>query len=836
MTPTKPRFTLIVGISFTLLVTLVALFPPSSLMAPELFLYDLAMKLPASAKELPTPNVVLIEIDEKSSMKLGPWPWPRQLLAEMVALLGKDGAKVIGLHVPLMERQPHSGLKELRAFRERFNAYSFSKKDEGLRPWVLENLDEAEKKLDSDRMLVERTKLAGNVIFPAFVRFARTGDESLEEMDPVLLHSTIVNNGLTFSSPERVSRISAPLANLAQAARGFGHAGFSLKKGMEGRSHPLFIPYKDRLLPSFPLRAAMAFLGHGMNQLSVEGSQARIQNSIITLWDGEMLVDFRGSRHPLERYSFCDVLQEKKVPVSAAGKIVLIGFNLDETRKIATPLSPAVPVLDFNAYVIQALLEGQFIQRPPYMTAIELASAWIVGFFSIFLFMRFRYPGRLAGMAALFSLVLGCGFLLFSHGLWMKTGLTAIFLLALCPVLAFSSHISKKTLTAASSEVNRSLGISLQARGLLDQAFEHFRKLPFDLDARDLIYRLGLEYEDRGMIEKAISAYEIIHRGGDFRDVDDRLRRLRNSGSPTVVQGQAEAEQDLQVEEESGRAMPMIARYEVIQELGKGSMGMVYKARDPKLNRLLAIKTIRFSDEFDPEVVQEVKARFLREAEIAGRLSHPSIVTVYDVGEDQDLTYMAMEYLVGDDLEKFITKGHLLPLTRVLEVVASVADALEYAHRAGVIHRDVKPANIMLLKQGGVKVTDFGIAKAVSSTRTRTGVIIGTPNYMSPEQIMGQRIDYRTDIFSLGVLFYQSVTGELPFQGDNLSNLLYQITQAKHTPAKELAPRLPKACEQIIDKALAKNPNQRFSSAGEVGRLVRLIISRLDQIKKPLSA
>jgi serine/threonine-protein kinase len=261
-------------------------------------------------------------------------------------------------------------------------------------------------------------------------------------------------------------------------------------------------------------------------------------------------------------------------------------------------------------------------------------------------------------------------------------------------------------------------------------------------------------------------------------------------------------------------------------------MGLVYKALDPKINRLLAIKTIRFSDEFDDDVIDEIRQRFFREAEIAGRLSHPSIVTIYDVGEDRDLTYMAMELLEGEDLDRFINKENLLPFMKVLGVTAKVADALSFAHTCDVIHRDIKPANIMLLKEGGVKVTDFGIAKALSSSRTRTGVNLGTPNYMSPEQIMGQKIDARSDIFSLGVLLFQLLTGELPFRGDNLSSLLYQITQVTHPSVREYNPKVPKACGQIIDRALAKKPDERFNNAAEMAKVLRLLVAKIDQLRK----
>jgi serine/threonine protein kinase len=272
-----------------------------------------------------------------------------------------------------------------------------------------------------------------------------------------------------------------------------------------------------------------------------------------------------------------------------------------------------------------------------------------------------------------------------------------------------------------------------------------------------------------------------------------------------------------------------VGRYQIVSELGKGTMGVVYKAKDPKINRFVAIKVIRFSDDFDEEVLQEVKNRFLREAEIAGQLSHPSIITVFDVGEDQDLTYMAMECVEGRSLSHYCKKETLLPIPRAVEIIENIAGALDHAHKAKVIHRDIKPANIMILQDGGVKVTDFGIAKAISSSLTKTGIILGTPNYMSPEQIMGHNIGPKTDIFSLGVLFFNLVTGELPFRGEKLNTLLYQITQAKHPSVRSINPSLPKAVEQIIDKALAKNPEHRFKSAGEMAKFLGLLRNKIDQ-------
>ncbi|MBW1673522.1 MAG: serine/threonine protein kinase, partial [Deltaproteobacteria bacterium] len=257
----------------------------------------------------------------------------------------------------------------------------------------------------------------------------------------------------------------------------------------------------------------------------------------------------------------------------------------------------------------------------------------------------------------------------------------------------------------------------------------------------------------------------------------------------------------------------------------------VYKARDPKINRLLAIKTIRFSDEFEEDQLKEIKERFFMEAELAGKLSHPGIVAIHDIGEDYDLTYMAMEFLDGDDLEKYCKKGSLLPMRKLLDIITETADALEYAHNNNVIHRDIKPANIMLLKIGKVTVTDFGIAKSMSASKTRSGIILGTPNYMSPEQIMGRHIDARSDIFSLGVVFFQLLTGELPFTGDNMNSLFYKITQEKHTSPHTLNPKVIKPCEQILDKALAKNPDHRFQKASDFSKYLRVLANKIDTLR-----
>jgi serine/threonine-protein kinase len=263
----------------------------------------------------------------------------------------------------------------------------------------------------------------------------------------------------------------------------------------------------------------------------------------------------------------------------------------------------------------------------------------------------------------------------------------------------------------------------------------------------------------------------------------------------------------------NGVQKPMLGRYEIDRELGRGAMGMVYLGRDPKIERTVAIKTMALSQEFDPEQLVEVKERFFREASTAGRLNHPNIVTIYDVGEEHDLAYIAMDYLEGANLSQYTRPENLMPLNEVFQIVGKVADALDYAHSRNVVHRDIKPANVVYNpSKRQVTVTDFGVAFLVDAGKTKTGTILGTPSYMSPEQLSGQKVDGRSDFFSLGVMMFQMVTGELPFVGDSIATLLFKIANEKHPDPRMFQPELPLCVSRVIDKALRKEMDQRFQN------------------------
>lgn len=265
-----------------------------------------------------------------------------------------------------------------------------------------------------------------------------------------------------------------------------------------------------------------------------------------------------------------------------------------------------------------------------------------------------------------------------------------------------------------------------------------------------------------------------------------------------------------------------LGRYELVHEIGKGAMGVVYRGRDPRINREVAVKAIALAEEFDPDDVEQARARFFREAEMAGRLSHPHIVTIFDAGEDRGTAYIAMELLRGKHLVEYTDASRLLPHAIAVEIVARLADALHYAHQNQVVHRDIKPANIMFDPQSQeLKITDFGIARLTDSGRTRTGVVLGTPSFMSPEQLQGRPITGRSDLFSLAVTLFQLLTGQLPFRADNMPGLMLKIAQEPHPRIRALNPVLAPGFDAFFDRALAKNPLDRYDSGASFAQALR---------------
>lgn len=271
-----------------------------------------------------------------------------------------------------------------------------------------------------------------------------------------------------------------------------------------------------------------------------------------------------------------------------------------------------------------------------------------------------------------------------------------------------------------------------------------------------------------------------------------------------------------------------LGTFEISREIGRGSMGIVYLGRDPASGRDVAIKTMTLATEFNTNALEDAKERFMREARILTWLHHPDIVTIYDVGEEHGLAYIAMEFLKGVELTEHTRPGNLLPLPKTLEIMARAADALGYAHEEKIVHRDVKPGNIMYdASDNSVKVTDFGISRLVDQNATRVGLVLGTPLYMSPEQVTGKQINGLSDLFSLGSTFYQMVSGRLPFEGDTDFDVMYSVAKKPHTDILSYKPDLPECVRAAINRALEKDEEKRFQSGSEMAEAIRQCAAKL---------
>ncbi len=367
------------------------------------------------------------------------------------------------------------------------------------------------------------------------------------------------------------------------------------------------------------------------------------------------------------------------------------------------------------------------------------------------------------------------------------------------------------------------------------------------------LYTLGAQLEQRDRVPQATAVYRHLARfDNTYRDVAARLKRLmdadRNKSKATPPSSQASAPAkfsgaaavrtppELTPAAEADEALPAspskaapskappqgvqperLGRYALEREIGRGAMGTVFLGRDTAINRLVAIKAIPLASEFSDAELVEARARFFREAETAGRLNHPNIVTIYDVGEEGGLAYIAMEYLKGHHLSDYARSNNLLEPRKVLDLTGRTAAALGFAHKQQVVHRDIKPANIMFDSATDVlKITDFGIARLSGAGSTRTGIVLGTPSFMSPEQLEGRTVTGHSDLFSLGVSLFQLLTGQLPFTADSMTGLMQQIAEAPHPPLRAFRPDLPACVESVIDRALAKNPADRYDSGAQM--------------------
>ena len=808
--------------------------------------FDLISRFRRSTSGTP---LTIVAIDDNSLEKIGDWPWPRSYLANFVKTLSKYGAHTLGVSILLRDRELNAGLTEVQNLRE-----TLRKKPPRGKKQTLNKIDrllaQTESRLDHDTRLISAVRAARNVVLPLRFDFSASGNP-----DPPVLSGWLKMNsinpdtnstatglpsqmpsflsGMLADKPIVATHIQQPYAELSRKSGALGHTNFISDHDNIIRSAPLLIQYQGRRFPSFALQVAMKYMGEQIKNARPDSSGLRIrQHYIPTIGCHRMLIDFSRQSSNIQKFSYVDV-QEGKIPAAAfRKKIVLLGLTAKEFAPgYKTPRHRQTSGIELTANVVENLINRKHISRPVWSLPLEVIVLLYFGFFLMFVIPKVQPRVGLLIFAIFLLTWIGAAVLLFmTQGYWLRIIIPILFAIIGFVLIRFKRISDKKE--EESIELNKSLGLALQGQGMLDMAFERFIKCPIEnKSVKELLFHLGLDFERKRMFNKALAVYNHILKAGTFKDIKTRIKNLKKIENTLVLPaGTNQKETALFLED--GAAKPTLGRYEIIKELGRGAMGTVYLGKDPSINREVAIKTISYAD-VEPEQLSEVKSQFFREAEAAGKLTHPSIVTIFDVGEDHDMAYMAMELLIGKDLTNFCHKGKLLPVQRVLTMVASVAKALDYAHQQGVVHRDIKPANIIQLENEQIKVADFGIARIMaSSTKTQTGVIFGTPNYMSPEQVAGKKVDGRSDLFSLGVVLYELLSGEKPFKGDSITTLMYAITNNSYTPLHEIAPKTPQSCVKIVDKLLNKGITKRYKSAAQLVAEIEKYQEKLDESKK----
>lgn len=798
----------------------------------ELKFYDMCMNLRGDSGA--PSDIVLVDIDDDSIEKLGRWPLPRALIADGIRKINAGGPKVIGLNLTLSEPDWNSGLNELKGLEDHFkNTALTTAGDDGHK--FSQALAEARTRLDDDANLEGSIRESQTVVLPFFFK----GMESAGKATPgvvELLSARSVQGGVAVPGTNCPSAggIVIPMPAFLKASRGIGHNNLIYDIDGKIRRENLLIEYSGLYLPSFSLTLAALFLDVPPEKIGIDPQPAVTLNKLkIPASAGmEYYINYKGPKGSFKNYSFVDVLNDK-VPASAfKNKLVLVSTTASGiAHPLSTPASLAMPRGELLANSIWSILNRHSIHRPAWGFIGEILLLILSGLILTFLLPRMNAGLATVTFVLLLGTILGGTTLLFvAKGLWISPAYPAVLLvtgyIGLARIRYFTSEVSKEKVDDESAEANRMLGLSLQNQGLLDMAFDKLRRVPVDDGMKDNLYNLALDYERKRQFSKAVTVYEYIEQHDAlFKDISERRKKLVQASETAVLGAGLNGDPMISTGTDT---RPTLGRYEVVKQLGKGAMGIVYLGQDPRINRITAIKTFRFADSLDPEEVERLREKFFVEAESAGTLSHPNIVTIYDAGEEQDLAYIAMEFLDGEDLQNYTKEGGLLPIRHVISHTADVADALDYAHEKGIVHRDIKPANVMLLKNGIVKLTDFGIARIATSSRTQTGVVKGTPFYMSPEQISGRKVDGRSDIFSLGVMQYQLLTGRTPFNGDNLAALMHQIMNVPHPDPRQFNPRIPKALVDILGKSLEKDRDRRYLRASHMAAHLRQLGKLID--------
>jgi len=744
-------------------------------------------------------------------------------LAQLLDRLKSAGGEAIGLMVPLDYSQTTLDDEGLATIREALRAQAKNKK-QSHSSRIIRQMDPdaslSKTLMSSDRIVLAVNDVATEGLIPLAVEPV---DKELATFMPSL--ATPPAHVMTGAKPLKMFSNSLTIAVFQN----------TVNKGRFTNvlaATPLAINLDNQYLPSFELLLAARALSVPAKSIIVHPGKGLMMGKTWVATDAGLRIYPRQQGSVISMFSASDVLAGKNIE-KLRGKVVLVGLDSDQTVQL--PGSHRVSQLQGIAHAVNALINKSLVKVPYWSLGLQRGGLVLVLIYLILMPVRLRgLIGLVGGLVLGFLILNGSLLMLTLKNTWLPLALPVL-LLFTGQIMVWVHHRFAHSFSRVRGERDRALvelAAQMRQQGKMDKAFNYLKGCSLghkntDELVMDGLYQIGLEYERRRQFAKALTVYDhIASWNTNYRDISERRGRqqtLSKQGDPgslaaTMVSHSATT----LVVDDPGVERPVLGRYEIERELGRGAMGTVYLGRDPRIGRIVAIKTLALTEEFDSTQLDDVRRRFFQEAETAGRLGHPNIVTIYDVGEEHDLAYIAMDFIQGDSLDQHIRNGELLPLKDVFTIGILVAEALDYAHTQSVVHRDVKPGNIIYDREKcQLKVTDFGIACLTDNSKTRTGTVLGSPYYMSPEQIAGKKVDGRSDLFSLGITLYQLFSGQLPFEGDSLTSLMYQITNEKPISVRKAQPDLPSCLTRVINKALEKNPLKRYVNGHAMAEALR---------------
>ncbi len=736
------------------------------------------------------PNrTVIIAIDNSAIKHIGEWPWDAERLSYLIGMLAEYKPQAIGLDFELPT------LGETDSTGEAF--------------------------------LAEMIADAGNVIVPLKFHVSSAPHPHTVAPDYVLKGSYIIGDDteLIDHVPSQATDLRAPTERVAKAAWTLGHV--NSVPGPDGviRDDPLIIKYAGEYFPSMSVQLARAAMNIDRHHMKVHpGKEIQLGiHHIPTDDQGRMLIEYWGKPNTFPIISATQILEGTANPDILKGKILLVGVTATGyVGTLKTSVSPVMHRTERIANAVESILRQRFITQVNMTALLELAIIIAIGVFCAIVLPRVTLEFRIIILAVFLFVIVNVNYILYSvFHLVTKTLYPSLEILLF---LICSPFVKMKTTAveeldmppAAKPKKPRKFAIDSSTRVPTQQPpqAERRRSSAFRGAAisKDELAQTQLISED------AVTAARGVAAAGSESPIDGDPPTPATP-PPSTPSGTREKDPDVKQPPAAAEGVSAtLGRYQVIETVGEGAMGTVYRGLDPAIDRPVALKTIRFKTGGTEDHQEELRERFLREARAVGRLSHPNIVTIFDVGQEDDLQYIAMEYLEGYTLEKITSSKQALNYRILAKIIMQVCAALDYAHKQGIVHRDIKPANIMVLDNFEVKVADFGIAHLDQSnmTLTQTGIALGTPSYISPEQLRGEKVDHRSDLFSLGVVMYELITHRKPFPGENMSEIIYNILHQDPPRPTEIDHEIPGVFEMVTLRCLAKDPYQRYQSAGEI--------------------